>query len=344
MGVDLGSVLTKRELELDELKGKRIAIDAYNTIYQFLTIIRQPDGTPLTDSHGQVTSHLSGLFYRTCNLLEKGIKPCFVFDGTPSELKKKTLEERAARKAEAEVLLKKAREEGRTEDAAILVQRTVKMTPAVVEESKKLLNLMGIPWVQAPSEGEAQCAAMNAAGVVDYAGSQDFDSLLFGSPLLIRNITIAGRRKLPRKNIFVEVHPEEISLEASLAALNITREKLVWMGLLCGTDFNAGVNGIGPKKSLKLVLEHDSFASIVAALGDRAEGFDPEPVVKLFMNPPHVPVHPRELELKELRRAELISFMHEEHDFSVDRLESSIKRAYMEPDDDKQATLKKWFG
>ncbi|MEK6923972.1 MAG: flap endonuclease-1, partial [Candidatus Micrarchaeota archaeon] len=333
----------REQCSLDGLKGKRVAIDAYNTIYQFLTIIRQPDGTPLSDSRGRVTSHLSGLFYRTCNLLEKGIRPCFVFDGTPSELKRRTIEERKARKAEAEEALRKAREEGRTEEVAMLVQRTVRITPDIVEESKSLLELMGVPWVQAPSEGEAQCAVMAAAGVVDCTGSQDYDALLFGSPLLVRNITIAGRRKLPRRNLTVEVFPEIISLESNLAAFGISREKLVWIGMLCGTDFNEGVRGIGPKKGLKLVKECDSLESLAAALGEKASGFDVAPVLDLFLNPASVPVRREEVELRAPQREKLLEFMHGEHDFSPERLESSIKKAFKEPEDDKQATLKKWF-
>lgn len=344
MGVDISGILVKKPSSLDSFRNKGVAIDAFNTIYQFLTTIRQPDGTPLSDSHGNITSHLSGLFYRTCNMLERGVRPCFVFDGQPSELKKKTLEERAARKAEAEELLKKAREEGRTADAAMLVQRTVKITPQIVEESKMLLEAMGVPWVQAPSEGEAQCSAMCAGGLVDAVGSQDYDSLLFGAPVLARNLTVAGKRKIPRTNSYVEVVPEEICLQENLEALGITREKFVWIGLLCGTDFNEGVHGIGPKKGLKLVKECASLEELVGKLGEKAAGFDCEPVIKLFMNPPSVAVRESELALRELQRDKLVSFMHEQHDFSLERIESSLQKAFKEPADSKQSTLKNWFG
>src|SRR3989338_2807820 len=163
MGVELKDILVRHERSFEELEGK-IAVDAYNTLYQFLSIIRQPDGTPLMDGKGRVTSHISGLFYLTCNLLEKSIIPIYVFDGQPSELKKKTIAERAAAKAEAEELRKKALEEGDTARAGVLAQRTSRLTKEMAEEAKSLLTLMGLPWVQAPSAGAAQCAFMAKEG------------------------------------------------------------------------------------------------------------------------------------------------------------------------------------
>ncbi len=343
MGVDLGGILERREASLDELKGRRIAIDAYNTLYQFLTTIRQPDGTPLMDSKRRITSHLSGLFYRTANLLEKGVHPCYVFDGKPSELKRKTLEEREARKAQAEEALKKALEAGRIEEAAALSQRTVRMNKEMAAEAMHLLDLMGVPFVQAPSEGEAQCAVMASRGVVDAVGSQDYDALLFGAPQLYRNVTIAGKRKVPRRSIYVDVVPEEISLQENLARLGIDRKRLVWIALLAGTDFNSGVYGIGGKKGLKLVKEFDSFEAITEKLGEKAEGFDYAPVEELFLNPPYKEVSRDELRPKEMNRSELVAFMVDEHEFSRERVEGAISRAYKEPLDSNQASLKKWF-
>ncbi len=252
MGVFLKPILVKHERTLDELSGT-YAVDAYNVLYQFLTIIRQPDGTPLLNSKRQITSHLSGLFYRTCSLLEKNVTPIYVFDGEPSPLKAKTIAERVAAKAEAEELMKKARDEGRLEEAARLAQRTARLSRDMVKDGQRLLDAMGLPWVQAPSEGEAQCALMAQRGVVDAAASQDFDALLFGAPKLVRNLTFSGRRKLPQRNMYVTVQPESYDLQENLAALGLTREQLVWAGILIGTDFNEGVLGIGPKKALKLV-------------------------------------------------------------------------------------------
>lgn len=338
MGVELKDITIRHERTFEELEGKA-AVDAYNTLYQFLSIIRQPDGTPLMDSQGRITSHLSGLFYRTCNLLEKNILPVFVFDGVPSELKRRTIAERAAVKLEAEEQRKKALEMGDVARAGVLAQRTSKLSREMVEESKTLLKLMGLPVIQAPSEGEAQCSHMAAQGIVRAAASQDYDSLLFGAPTLIRNLTISGRRKLPRSNNYIEVSPEEIILEESLKELGITRRKLVWIGILSGTDFNQGIYGIGPKKSLKLVREHDSFESILKSLGKE---IDWKPVEDLFLNPKVFDVDKEDVKIGKPDRAKILEFMGG-RDFSIDRVENSIARAFKEPADSKQGQLGKWF-
>lgn len=335
----LKELVVRKPRALEELKGV-YAVDAFNTLYQFLATIRGPDGTPLTDSKGRVTSHLSGLFYRTTSMLEKGITPVYVFDGAPSDLKKRTIAERAERKQEAEELLEKARKEGRVEDARMLAQRTARLNKEMVEEAKQMLEMMGLPFVQAPSEGEAQCSFMAREGIVRAAASQDYDALLFGAPLLVRNMTIAGKRKLPHRNIFQEVVPEEISLEETVKALGVTREKMVWMGVLMGTDFNAGVKGIGPKKALKMVKEFNTIEDLVKA-GNFEIDF--KPVVDLFLNPPSVKVLKEELKRREPDRGELEEFMVEEHDFSRERVENSLARAFNEPKDAGQSQLKKWF-
>ncbi|MBI3587861.1 flap endonuclease-1 [Candidatus Micrarchaeota archaeon] len=343
MGVDISGILERKPTSFDELRGRRIAIDAFNTLYQFLTIIRQPDGTPLMDSKGRVTSHLSGLFYRTANMLEKKIRPVFVFDGEPSALKKATIARRAEVKMEAEEARKKAIDEGRTQDAAMYAQRTARLTKEMVAEAKELLGLMGVPHVQAPSEGEAQCAAMNASGLADAVGSQDYDSLLFGAPTLVRNLTVAGKRKLPRRNIFVDVVPEEINLQENLRKLGISRQQLVWIGILSGTDFNKGIYGIGAKKALKLVKENASMEKIAETLGEKAGGMDWREVQALFENPPAKEVTIEELRPREAQREKLVAFMNGEHDFSMSRLESSLQKAFGEPLASDQSSLKKWF-
>ncbi|MBU1198101.1 flap endonuclease-1 [Candidatus Micrarchaeota archaeon] len=338
MGVHIADILIKHELTLSEIQGK-VAVDAYNTLYQFLSIIRQKDGTPLMDSHGRVTSHLSGLFYRTCNLLEKGIRPVFVFDGKPSDLKRHTLESREERKQTAEKKFEEAKKAGREDEMRLYAQQTVRLRKHMVEESKQLCRLMGIPVVQAKSEGEAQCAIMCREGLVDATASQDYDSLLFGSPVLIKNITIAGRRKLPRRNRYTEIVPERLDLQENLNALGITYEKLVWLGLLAGTDFDQGIKGIGAKKALKLVREHDSMDAILNKLGVEMDWM---PVEALFRNPPATPVTKDELKLLEPHRENIISFMME-RDFSKERVQSALARAFKEPTDTTQNKLSKWL-
>jgi flap endonuclease-1 len=338
MGVKIADIVEKKELSFEEVP-KLVAIDAYNAIYQFLSSIRQADGTPLMDAQGRVTSHLSGLFYRTCNLLGKGISPIYVFDGKPSDLKKKTIEQRAERKREAEEKLATAREKGDTEGMRLYSQQTSRLTREMAEESKELLALMGIPVVQAQSEGEAQCAMMCANGLVQAAASQDYDALLFGTPVLIKNLTIAGRRKLPRKNSFIDVLPERIDLQQNLDALGITRKKLVWIGILAGTDFNAGIKGIGAKKALKLVRENDSFEGILKKIG---QDIDYAPVEDLFMNPPYAHYERQALRATPPQREKLGEFMLS-HSFSQDRVDAALKRAFADPAGSSQNTLDKFF-
>ncbi len=337
---DLRELLQKKIVTFDELATRgRVAIDAFNTLYQFLSIIRLPDGTQLIDSRGRVTSHVSGLFYRTLNFLEKGVKPVFVFDGEPPEFKKRTRLEREERKQQAEEELKRAREEGRLEEAASIAQRTARLTSEMVDESKTLLSLMGVPFIQAPSEGEAQCAALAEKKLCYAAASQDYDALLFGAPRLVRNLAIAGKRKLPYRKQFVNVEPEEIVLDENLHALGLTRKKLAWIALLCGTDFNEGVRGIGPKKALKLVREHDSLKKVLAAVKVEADWSEVE---EFFLNPPVKAVKESELAFKPPERDKLVNFMLE-RDFARERVENALTRAFKNPVDSSQSGLNKWF-
>ena len=245
IAVDLGKLVYKRKIDLEELRGKTVAIDAYNVLYQFLSIIRGPDGTPLSGPSGEVTSHLSGLFYRSIDMLEKGIKPIYVFDGIPSSLKQRTIEVRMSRKKEAMAEFEKAKEAGDVEMMRSKAMATTRITKDIVESGRALLELMGVGCIKAPSEGEAQCSWMASKGLVYAAGSQDYDTMLFGSPRVVRNLTFSGRRKLPMKNVYVNVEPEIMELEKTLEGLGLNRKQLIWLGILIGTDFNEGVNGVG---------------------------------------------------------------------------------------------------
>ena len=195
--------------------------------------------------------------------MQQGIKPVFVFDGKPSDLKSKTLSERKKIRTEAGKKMEQALKEGKKEEAKKYAQQAVKLTPELIESAKKLIELMGLPIVQAPSEGEAQIAHMVAEGKLQGCVSQDYDALLFGTPELLRNITITGKRKAPGKNYYYEFVPEKISLQKNLKQLGISREKLVWIAILVGTDFNEKFPRIGAKTALKLVKEHNSFEEII---------------------------------------------------------------------------------
>ncbi|MCI4434585.1 MAG: flap endonuclease-1 [Thermoplasmata archaeon] len=339
MGVDISDIVEAREIDLQDLRGKIIAIDAYNTLYQFLSIIRQPDGTPLMDRNGKITSHLSGLFYRNVNIMEIGIKPVYVFDGKPPELKGKTILERIERKERAEREWKEALEAGNLEEARIWSQQSSRLTPEMVEQSKRLLELMGIPWVQAPSEGEAQAAKMARDGRVYASASQDFDSLLFGTPRLVRNLTITGKRKLPRKNVYKEIKPEIIELEKVLSDLSITREQLIDIGILVGTDFNEGVKNVGPKKALKLIKTYGRIEEIINNTEIKLDNYND--IREIFLNPPVTNEY--SFEWKDPNIEGIISFMCDEHDFSRDRVMGAIEKLKEFRKVRSQKNLEEWF-
>src|SRR3972149_3684388 len=286
LGVNLRDLVPKTAVDLASLSGKSIAIDAYNALYQFLAIIRQPDGTPLKDRTGRVTSHLSGLLYRTSNLVEMGIKVVYVFDGVPPTLKEVEIKRKARVKEEALAKYEKALQEGKLEEARMYAQATSRLKDYMADDAKRLLKLLGIPWIQAPSEGEAQAAHLARKGDTNFCASQDYDSLLFGAPQLIRNLAISGRRKLPRKNVYIEVVPEIVELGKVLSELGITHEQLVDVGILVGTDFNPeGVKGVGPKTALQLIKEHGTIEKALHVLKNAEFPFEPQRIRDIFLHP-----------------------------------------------------------
>ena len=345
MGVDLRELVSpvKHEITLDDLARKAIALDAYNMLYQFLATIRQRDGTPLMDAYGRVTSHLNGLFYRTINFVEHGIKPAYVFDGKPPELKTREIEKRTHIRMEAEKKYREALQRGDLEEARVYAQQTGRLTSDMVEDSKKLLEYMGIPWVQAPSEGEAQAAYMASKGDVWASGSQDYDSLLFGTPRLVRNLAITGRRKLPRKNVYVEVKPELIELQKLLKYHGITREQLIVIGILLGTDYAPeGVRGVGVKRALKLVKEAENPLKVFEIVKWEHD-VPPTRIYELFTNPQVTDNY--KLEWKPPDREKIMKLLVDEHNFSPQRVENALNRLEKAYNTHfKQSSLESWFG
>ena len=324
MGVDLGDV-PKKAASISDLSGQRFAVDAYNTIYQFLSSIRGQDGTPLMDFKGNVTGHLTGIFYRNARLLENGIRPIYVFDGKPPDEKKNVLDERKAHKTEAEAAWKSALEKGNMAEARKAAQATSRLTQKMVGEAKELLSYMGIPVVDAPSEGEAQASQMVIEGTADAVASQDYDCLLFGAPLLLRNLSIGGRRKLPGKSEYVDVAPEFIALDDALSTLGVSRQQLIWMGILVGTDFDEGVKGIGPKKALKIVKESKSMK-------EAAEKADAASELELFSTVEQFFLHPpvtKNVKVKfgKMDCEKLVEFLCGQHDFSEERVRRTCESA-----------------
>ncbi|MHC1601547.1 MAG: flap endonuclease-1 [Candidatus Nezhaarchaeales archaeon] len=344
MGVDLKDLIPRTTITLNALSGKVIAIDAYNALYQFLSIIRQPDGTPLRDRLGRITSHLSGLLYRTINFLELGIKPVYVFDGKPPEIKEMEVLRRKKVKEEAVKKYEEALSKGDLKMARTYAQQTAHLTDEMSNEAKRLLDLLGVPWVQAPSEGEAQAAYMTIKGDAYAAASQDYDSLLFGAKRLVRNLTISGKRKLPRRDEYVEIHPELIELDRVLQELQVTREQLIEVAILIGTDYNPdGVKGVGPKTALKLIRTYGSLEKALKALPNAEFPVDPFEIKKIFMEPQVTGDY--KLEWRKPDVNGILRFLCDERDFSEDRVMNALNRALKAYEQHtKQSTLEAFFG
>lgn len=333
MGVAIRDILLdyKRPAEWDFLRGIA-AVDAHNAIYQFLSIIRQPDGTPLQDESGRVTSHLSGIFFRGLNFLEKGILPIFIFDGTPPEFKASTIGVRHQIRQEAGARWQQALADGDHAEAYRQARSSSRIDRFIIDSSHKLISLLGMPVVEAPSEGEAQAAWMTQAGHARYTVSQDYDVLLFGAPLLVRNLTVSGRRRSRGRAVIV--NPEYLVLADVLNGLSITRAQLVDLGILVGTDFNPGVHGIGPKTALKIVQKGD----VEGTLAERAPGFDPKPIREFFLNPPVTTDFTLSWPPPDADgiRAMLV----EEYSFSRERVDAGLERLRGASG---QKTLDRWF-
>jgi flap endonuclease-1 len=340
MGVNLREIASPAETDMEALSGKVVAIDALNMIYQFLSIIRDRfTGEPLKDSEGNVTSHLSGLFYRTSRLVEAGIRPVFVFDGKPPAFKKGVQDERRKIREEAGRKLAEAVKEGDAAKIRLYSQQTSSITPEMLSESKKLLDAMGVQWVQGPSEGEAQASCMNRAGIAYACGSQDWDCLLFGAERLVRNLGVTGKRKLPGRQSYLKVNPEMVELKLMLSSLSITREQLVMIGLLVGTDYNpGGVKGIGPKKGLELVREKGTLERVMEGV---AWDCDTEPQVLLdfFMDPPAVDVRIEQKEPDFDKVREILIG----HGFSEERIGKTLETFKESSRNGEQSSLSKFF-
>jgi flap endonuclease-1 len=333
MGVNLSDIVPAEQAELDDVAGQVVAIDAYNAIYQFLSVIRQPDGKPLMDQRGRVTSHLAGLLYRNANFLELGIRPVYVFDGTPHKLKARTIMERSERRSKAKREWEEAVEKGDYHKAFTKATQSSRITNEIVESSRILLSHLGIPVVQAPEEGEAQAAFMAAKGDAWAASSQDFDSLLFGAPRLVRNLTITGRRRHPGKDQSKEVPVEIILLDKALEQVRLTREQLIDVCILMGTDFNEGVMGIGPKKGLKLMQEHGSLEKVMSLLQVEIEGY--QEIRDIFLR--YEVMHEYRLEWRAPDRDKVMSLLKEQYDFSEARVDAALKR--MQPQEGRRKQL-----
>lgn len=325
MGVQITNLLTSKEIKISELSGKVIAVDSYNMLYQFLSTIRQRDGSLLKDSKGNITSHLSGLFNRTVNLMKSNLKLIYVFDGEAPELKKIERARRENIKAEAEKQFREAIEKEDIDEMRKYAARTSKLTKEMIEESKKLINAFGIPVLQAPSEGEAQAAELTKS-IAFAVASQDTDSLLFGGRRVVKNLTMSIKRKKPGKLAYGDINPELIELEENLKNLNITREQLICLAMLVGTDYNVGgIRNIGPKNSLKIVQQYKTPEKIFEHVGwEKHFDYGWKDVYNLFINPKVIKCEELNLKWENLDKEKIIEIMVEKHEFSRERIINSI--------------------
>lgn len=344
MGVKLGDIVDARKIEIRDLSGEIVAFDGNNILYQFLSIIRGRDGQPLKDREGRVTSHLSGLMYRNSNLMEAGVKIVYVFDGRPHRFKSTVLERRRQVRQKAKKAYEKAVEEGDAKQARRYGQQAIVATTDIIGDAKNLLTLMGIPWVQAPGEGEAQTAYMASKGDVYAAASQDFDSLLYGAPRHVRNLSITGRRKLPRKNVYIKIEPELLELEKIKRSLGLSQEQLIDLGILVGTDYNPdGIKGVGPKTALKLINQHGSIEAAIPHIKNAEFPHPVEEIKDLFVNPRTTDDY--SLGWNKPDVAGLIGFLCGEHNFNQQRVLGAVEKmkAGMEQKA-KKTTLDRFFG
>ena len=340
MGVELKKLVVREKTSLQAFSSKIIAIDAYNAIYQFLAIIRGPDGMQLSDANGRVTSHLSGLFYRNINFLSLGIKPVYVFDGKPPSLKSAEIERRRQIKRDATIKYEKAVSDGDMESARKYAQQTTSMRDGMVDDSKKLLGFFGIPFIDAPSEGEATAAHLTQSGQAYASASQDFDSVLFGAKRLIRNFTNSGRRKIPNRNTYIDIEPEIIEIEKTLSELKLTQEELVDIGILIGTDFNPdGFERIGPKTALKMIREHSKLENI-PKIQEELSQIDYKQIRKIFLEPKMLDVP--EIIFGKIDYDGIANYLADERSFSRDRVNGSLNRLRKAMEKRSQ-NLEKWF-
>jgi len=344
MGTQLRDIVAAKELSLEELRHATLVVDSYNLLYQFLTTIRSRDGTPLMDSHGCITSHLVGLFSRVTKLMEHDIRLIFVFDGKPPQLKAVERERRRELKHEAAKRYEQAAAEEDIQAMKKYAARTARITPEILDEAQKLIDALGLPLIQAPGEGEAEAAYLVKQGDADYCVSQDFDSLLFGAPRLVRNLSIAGRRKSAGLS-YVSVNPEVIDLAENLAAWGISQEQLIALGMLVGTDFNYGVKGVGAKTGLKLVKQFGSdFDGLIRHVeqkyGCKFEDYIYD-VYHFFLD---YPAKDEEIVFRDIDEEMVAEILVEKHDFSKERIENTLKDMAEARERERQKRMSDWVG
>lgn len=315
--------------------GRKVAIDASMSLYQFLIAVRA-DGAQLVDSEGETTSHLMGFFYRTIRMLENGIKPVYVFDGKPPEMKSGELTKRAEKRAEAEKDLAKAQEQGDSEGVEKFQKRLVRVTKKHGEECRRLLSLMGIPCIEAPCEAEAQCAAMVKAGKVYATATEDMDSLTFGSTVLLRHLTASEAKKMPIR---------EIHLDKLLSELDVTQEEFIDICIMLGCDYCESLKGVGPAKAITLIRQHQTLEKIITH-GNKLnipENWLYQEARHLFKEPEVTPPEDIDMKWTPPDVDGLVQFMVEEKGFNEDRIRNAAKKLTKSREGATQGRLDMFF-
>ncbi|KAI4613976.1 Elongation of fatty acids protein 2 [Alternaria novae-zelandiae] len=328
--------------EIKNQFGRKVAIDASMSIYSFLIAVRS-DGQQLMSETGETTSHLMGLFYRTMRMVDNGIKPLYVFDGAPPKLKSGELAKRFQRKTEAHAAAEEAKETGTAEDVEKFSRRTVRVTREHNEECQRLLKLMGIPYIVAPTEAEAQCATLARGGKVYAAASEDMDTLTFDSPILLRHLTFSEQRKEP----ILEIHLDKV-----LEGLNMERKQFIDLCILLGCDYLDPIKGIGPSTALKLIREHTDLEGVVEHIKSQSSKKltipDDWPFADarlLFLEPDVRPADDPECDFKwEAPDVEgLVKFLVEEKHFNEDRVRNGAAKLQKNMKTAQQSRLEGFF-
>ncbi|MBS3122764.1 flap endonuclease-1 [Candidatus Woesearchaeota archaeon] len=348
MGIAIKDLIISKEISMNDLNNKILAVDSFNMLYQFLTTIRSSDGSLLTDSKGNVTSHLIGLFSRVTTFMELGLKPVFVFDGPPPKLKIYERKRRSELKAEAKKEYEIAKEREDITSMKKYAARTTKLTSEMVDDAKELITCLGLPIIQAASEGEAQAAYIVKQNDAFASVSQDFDSLLYGAPNIIRNLSIAGKRKKNSALGYTAIKPELINLDDNLKSLGISNEQLLILSMLVGTDYNiGGIKGIGPQKALKLVKQYKHAKSpedynLLFKEVKWQDYFDYpwQDVYETFRQMPVEKTYSIKFAKPEPNK--LMAFLCDKHDFDKERVEKTLAKL-METKDMKQKGLGEFF-
>jgi len=327
-----------KENEIKNYFGRKVAIDASMSLYQFLIAVRQEGGAQLTSADGETTSHLMGFFYRTIRMVENGIKPVFVFDGKPPTMKAGELEKRKEKRDEAQLALDKAKEEGNVEEVDKQSRRLVKVGKEHVEECKRLLKLMGVPYVEAPCEAEAQCAELVKGGKVYAAGTEDMDTLTFGTNILLRHLTFSEARKMPIKEFY---------LDKVLEGFEMDQNQFIDLCILLGCDYVDKIKGIGPKKAIELVKKHKSIESILENI-DQSKYPPPQNWMysearRLFKEPDVTPADQVDLKWEKPDEEELVKYMCEEKGFQEERIRNGVKKLIKARQTSTQGRLDSFF-